>query len=171
MDKITIRDLVKRVKWEKVQKSIRYFYPGDKGNYLRVFVQIAEMPKRTHRSKDERIQIGVAGMHTLEEDPEDRFYNVTTNKYSLSFRKWKELANIPLSEDTIRHYKFEDIVALFIWEITFYGTEEDAAKTAKELNLRVKEMVKQHKDELKHSKRVEKRTIRPGRRGHSKISR
>lgn len=133
MDKITIRDLVHKTKWLKVQKAIKYFYPNDKNNYFPVFVKLAEVPKRAHKDKGEEIERVVTGSLKLDEDPDDRFYTIHTNKYSLSFRKWNEMANIPISESTLRHYQFEEIVAHFIWEITFYGTEKDSRRMGKKL--------------------------------------
>jgi len=146
---ITIRDLVKVVKWEEVERAIRYFYPTDKNRYKSVFEYLQKVRKR--KASDEKLQIKVYGWlvdEPLGEAVDNRGYAIATDKYSLSFRKWSELANLPISQDTLDHYMFEEIVAHFIWEITFYGNETQAKETKKEIMGRLKEF----KQSVNHQK-------------------
>lgn len=139
---ITIIDLAKKTKWSDVDEAIKYFYPDDKNNYKDVLEKLASFKKAKPKHEDEYIEITAAGFYKgCEEYPEreDQWYNVSTNKFSLSFRKWREVASLPISEDTLEHYLPEDILAHFIWEITFYGPEREMKKQEKEIFKRVKE--------------------------------
>lgn len=138
--KITPRDIAQEVKWSDVKKAIKYFYPDDKNNYADLFKRIKAFEPQKQEMKGEKIEIHVQDFYRsmkekvpLKEIAEDRFYSIATNKYSMSFRKWEGLANIPISKKTLDHYMFEDILAHFIWEITFHGTEEEAEKEGEAL--------------------------------------
>ncbi len=151
--KITILDIIKKLKWVDVRRAIKYYYPVDKNNYESLFYDLQKYKKQAPKDKNEYIEIKCfkMGEYVLKQkDPigemlEDDYYSMATNKYSMSFRKWRELVNIPISEDTINHYKFQDILAHFIWEITFYGNEKETKKTANEIFKQSKKISKQHK--------------------------
>ncbi len=133
----TIREIVKLVEWNDVERAIKYFYPDDKNKYKPVFEKLKTIRARKHKNPKEFIE-----MNAYFEDGLG-YYHVATNEYSMSFRKWAELANIPIAEDVLKHMTFEAIVAHFIWEITFYGTEADSKKVIKEGKKRLKEMKKE----------------------------
>jgi len=152
--KITILDIVKKLEWEDVKRAIKYFYPIDKNNYESLFYELRKYRKQPVKDKNEVIKITcfkLSGYALKQKDPikemleMDDFYSISTNKFSISFRKWRELVNLPISEDTLNHYKFVDIIAMFIWEITFYGNEKETKKTATEIFKAGKEISKQHK--------------------------
>lgn len=139
----TIRDIVKLIEWKDVKKAYLYYY-GKKGlNGLEeVFELIKTFRKQKPKNKNEFIEVMVGGCLELEPE-EDRYYSVHTTKYSLSFRKWRELVNIPIQKETIRRYKLREIVCHFLWEITFYGYDEKMiGQTGKEIFGRYKEAVK-----------------------------
>ncbi len=126
---MTIREIAQLVKWKQVKRAIKYFYPDDKNDYEGLFKKIQGMRKRKQKDSEERIEIYAVGEL---ESPKERYYSIFTNKYSLSFRGWNEIANVPIAETTLEHYELQDILAHFIWEITFYGTEEQMKKEKKE---------------------------------------
>jgi len=127
-------DLAKLVKWEDVKRAIKYFYPDDKNNYEDVFNKIRNY-KPVKTNKREFLKIWV--WHIVKDEPisdiEDIYYDVCTNKYSLSFRDWNEVVSLQIEKSTLRHLIPADIIAHIIWEITFYGDEEQMKNTQKEL--------------------------------------
>lgn len=149
--KITILDILPLVKWETVQRAITYHYPQDKNKYEGLFRQLKLLSKKTHTDSKEFIEIttgfnfdpklGPKFWEDLKKGDEELYYSIHTNKYALSGRKYAELVNIPLSKETLKHYTFEDIIALFIWEITFYGNELETEKVFKEIRKRAKSIV------------------------------
>lgn len=145
-------DIAKLVKWDDVKRSIKYYYPTDKNNYEELFIKLGTLRKRKHKDEEEELEIACASYqhpffknHTLQELYEETYYSIATNKYGLSFRKYQELVNIPISIDALNHYKLEEIMAHFIWEITFYGNEEQAKERADYLKKAVKEIKKDAK--------------------------
>ena len=131
----TIKDILPLVEWNNVRRALAYFYPKTRGDAEPIFKRLLEFPKRKHKDQEEFIEIKT--YNNLEEKEfgplDHNYYNTATNKYSLSFRKWAEVVNIPISESTLEHFKFEDIVAHFIWEITWYGGEEETEKKGMEM--------------------------------------
>lgn len=139
----TIRDLVKITEWKSVKKAYLYYY-GKRGlkGLEQIFEAIKTFRKQKVKVKNESIEVMVGGWPGHEPE-EDRGYGIHTNKYSLSFRKWRELVNIPIQKETIRRYKFHEIICHFLYEITFYGYDEkEIGKTAKEIFSTYKEAVK-----------------------------
>lgn len=142
----TILELLPYVEWKKVKLALQYYYPDLKvgSNYKSIFEGLKTFKKRKHKDTDEKLEIDAVNDAIYYEDKDmwGEWYSIATNKFGLSFRKWQELANIPLSKETIKHYTFTNIFAHFIWEITWYGNEEESLKKGKELKKRVKEIEK-----------------------------
>lgn len=145
--KISVLDIIKELKWVDVKRAIKYFYPTDKNNYEKLFYDLQKYKKQPAKRNDEVIKItcfklseyALKQKNPIREMLEmDDYYSISTNKYSMSFRPWKELINIPIEEATLNHYKFADIAAMFIWEITYYGNEKEMKKTGKEIFKTVK---------------------------------
>lgn len=136
--KKTIIDLVKTTSWRDIQKALKYHYPKDKNNYEPVFNYLFKTKKGKIKEKEE-LQIRCLKKDELNDDD---YYSTNGTKYSLSLRKWREVASLPIEEETYRNNKDAEIVAHFIWEITFYGNEKDIEKLKKELNLAAKEIKK-----------------------------
>lgn len=153
---ITIIDISKVTKWKDVKRAIKYHYPSDKNNYEGLFKHLAKM-KKVRTPKGETIVVS-GGYNTkadwfqerkkqifaeLQNGYDQQYYSIFIRKensdsnWSMSFVKWNTLASIPIDFETLKHFTFYDIIAHFIWEITFYGTEKDSQKMAKELKRRV----------------------------------
>jgi len=140
---ITPIDIAKLVSWNDVRKNMSFFYKGKWNNYEKIFKQIQKTKKAKHKDLEEFIEVVCGGDYNLIEKDE-RFFSISTNKYSMSFRPWKILSNIPFSEETLRRYPPEQLLAHFIWEITWFGSESNTKKEAKQLFKRVKEIKKAH---------------------------
>ena len=145
-DEPTILELLPFVKWKTIKRAIKYYYPDDKNDYEGLFGQLKTFKKRKPKNKDERIEICSHNdaFYFKDEDMWSEWYSIHTNQYSFSFREWRELVNIPISKETIKHYAFTDILAFFIWEITFYGTEKNSLNIGNEMHKRVNEIKNEH---------------------------
>jgi len=138
-EKKTIIDIIKHCDWKDVKKSLQYYYgytPKKAESYHDVFDHVAGFKKRKYKNhENEVLEVSICGSKEdyIDEDGLDESYHVATNEYSLSFRKWREVSNIVIAGSTLGHFKYHEIVAHFLWEITFYGTEKDMEKTGKEL--------------------------------------
>ncbi|MCK4686603.1 MAG: hypothetical protein KAT66_00575 [Candidatus Lokiarchaeota archaeon] len=146
---ITIREIAKGLEWKDVKRSIKYYYPKDRNDYESLFEAIKKYRKRKSKYSKEVIEIDVYNqanvdkIHSIEADIEESYYYIGTNLYSMSFRLWRELANIPISKETLEHYLYKEILAHFIWEITFWGTEKKSRKIAKDMQKKVIEIKKE----------------------------
>jgi hypothetical protein len=161
--KITIIDIAKTVEWSKVVKALKYYYPEDKNDYLPVFNKLKTYKKTAPKDSKEKFNIYVSNKKVIEfaKNIKDiveyyNYYSMSTitprsryGCYSMSFRPWKETASLPVAEQTLYHYRLEEIIAHYIWEITFYGTEQDMKKEGKKLFEMEKEAKKQIKSKTK----------------------
>lgn len=142
----TIRDLLGIVDFsdvERIVKCVYYYKDDEKMNvdaYRNVFEKLKTYDKVVPDVGD-RISIKASPLV----DDEKRWYNVSLIKedgvdYAIDFTDWKELVDIPISVPTIEHYTSEDIVAHFLWEITFFGySVEDMVIKRKEIMSRTDE--------------------------------
>ncbi len=132
----TIREISKLTNWKDIKKALKYHYPEDKNNYEEVFYSVQKMRKRKPKHDEEEVEICV-GKYPVPEgwnfNIEDRYYSIHTNQYSFSFRPWKELANIPINEATLFNNMFAEIMAHFLWEITYHGSEIQSKAKGKEI--------------------------------------
>lgn len=161
---LTVKDIITVVKWKSVKLAIKYHYPTDHNNYEKLFYDLAKMSK-VKVKQDEFLEV-CGGMpnyylkHStklpeflkgIKEEMNDTSYGINmikpkdTTNWAISFIPWKKLVNMPISHDTLFHYSFEDIIAHFIWEITFYGSEKEMEKQKKIIFSRAKEVNKKLK--------------------------
>ena len=156
----TARDIAKLLTWKEVKGALDYFYPSYKNNYKPVFDRVRGFRRRKQDNADERIVINCLMPQQWREDQtqedllEDKYYSIATNLYSMSFRKWYEISNILIEEETLDRYDFKEIVAHFLWEITFYGNEKDMTKRGKAIRKSANEVKKMSKEELDNLPKV-----------------
>jgi len=140
---MTIQQIIKDVKWKEVERSLSYFYPDmNTKKYKKVFTYLCSVKKRKQKDVDEELKINTCGGEDNVKI-DNIYYHTHTNKYSLSFRRWAEVSNLNISKDTLDHYKREEIIAHFIYEITWYGMEDRMIKVGKELSASVKKAKKE----------------------------
>ena len=77
-----------------------------------------------------------------EDNDNEQYFHISTNKYSLSFRDWSELLNLRISKVTDEHYTDAVIIANFIWEITWHGDEKESKRMGKSLLSSLPEKIK-----------------------------
>lgn len=141
----TIKDIREVTTWKEVLKALKFHYPDYKYRGMKkAFDVIKRFKKRKHKVEGEVLEIKCIHDDVLN-DTEDGYYSISTNLYSMSFRRWAELSNIPIEEDTFNKMKLSETMAHFLYEITWYGTEESSRKLMKELHIRVKDLKQMNK--------------------------
>ena len=159
--KLSIKDIAPLLKWKDVKRAIKFHYPEDKNNYDKLFARLQTKIPKVRTKLGEFLQVyggidiksewwanpkwgGQKYLGDIKNGNECGYYGIHMKKegddtnWAISFLKWDYLANMPIHPDTLLHYTFEDIIAHFIWEITFYGSEKQMKKHGKELMRRVK---------------------------------
>lgn len=160
-----IREIIKLVKWKDVKRAIKFHYPTDKNDYEGLFYDLAKMPKvKVKNNEYLNIQggfdiksewfkkYGKKYLEDLAKGDEKTYYKIDMKiipplqnnhiYYSISFIPWKKLVNMKINPDTLLNFTLEDIIAHFIWEITYYGNEKQMNKCAKKLLKQVKRITK-----------------------------
>lgn len=169
-DIVNIKLISKYVKWKDIQRAINYHYPDDTNNYKDLFDSLKNYESVITPANETLIISGGVAVDSKiwKEEKNDYFkdikdemldtgYGIHIKKegedltYSCSFIPWKIMVNMPINEDTLGHYSFEDIIAHFIWEITYYGDEDNMSEVQDEIMGRV--------GEINASVKLEKETI------------
>lgn len=127
---MNLKQLVALVKWSDVKKSLMYFYPDQRkslAGYKKVFDIISSL-KDVKTDSKEYIK---CERSTDDSDKNYDYYSTFTNKYSLSFRPWSEVASLRIRQDNLLNHQ---LVALILWEMTYSGfTNEDCQKEGEKL--------------------------------------
>jgi hypothetical protein len=145
-------DLAKASEWKDVKRAVRFHYPTDKNDYERLFGRIKTAKARGKGTGglltiDMSSSWDIAKNGKLVNSPlEEQVYMVSDVRddmtYSLSFVGWNKLMRTGVSPETIKSYTKEEILAHFLWEITFYGSETDMRKAAGTVKKRAKSVSK-----------------------------
>lgn len=146
----TMREIAQVVPYKEVALALDYHYPDEKGRkhinhgaYKRIYKWLATVQKRAHRDKDEFIEVLLNDGLFWGPDDTDQYHTIHTNKFSMSFRSWRLLANIEIADATLTNHTRAELAAFFLWEITFYGyTEKAMDKIGKQILKSKKEAVK-----------------------------
>ncbi len=158
---ITIKEIAKLVKLKNLEEALKFYYPHVKvprcyGKSM--LKRFTTTPTRKPKKADERLEVyahttdwglkdgGVDeqyGIHTIELDTIE--YG-KPKSWSMSFRPWNELINLKPTSENFERYRLTDILAHFIYEITWYGPEARMIKQGKKLFASVKKIEKEHKD-------------------------
>lgn len=141
----TIKDLCQVVTYEDIQRALNYHYPIDENDYTTCFEFLKTAVIEDETNSKEELILSVSRYSYDDVDiSDDEYYSIHTwnhgekyfngEEYSVSFRPWGDLANIKISKTTLENNHYEEIVAHFIWEITWYGDQEQTRKIRDELN-------------------------------------
>lgn len=126
----SVKDIARLCKWSDVKKALVYHYkkttPETYARYEEIFEEIKEAWWVKELDRKERVICWCPADYLDQDLPQ--WYSIYTNQYSLSFRPWAEVANIPIENKTLDYLKREDLVAHFLYEITFYGYHESDGK-------------------------------------------
>lgn len=135
---MTILELIKNTNTDSILKAVKYFYPEDKNDYS----SLIESFKQRQEVKDIKGIISVS----LEGELDEEYYGVSyisnNNVYSTSFLDWDIYLNSNIDNKCLKYLLPEDFLAHIIWDITFYGIEEDMLKEKEELINQVAQVTK-----------------------------
>jgi hypothetical protein len=150
---ITIKDLLNIVKWKDVKRSLKYHYPTDKNNYEKLFYELGKRKKVTVEKGDflevyalwdiddpENEEYTKKYLQEVKNGEEFNYYGIHllslhsgVEKYSVMFIPWSKMISYPIHPKTLYHLTFIDIVAHFLWEITYFGNEKKMKKQGEKL--------------------------------------
>lgn len=148
---MTIIEVAKQVKdFKEVEKALDYFLPkpsakGRKATYgfYKDLLEAIKGWKKLRVNPNETLEIQLIN----DDFDKSQYFGIhikaPKSKYgcfSLSFMPWKKLASYKVDQATLESKTYAEIMAFFIWEITFYGDESQMNEQAKELGRRVKEI-------------------------------
>lgn len=143
---ISIKDLCQITEFEDIQRAVKYHYPTDDNNYTSCYEYIKSV-KTKEIFPDEELILSVDRFDWEDIDSEldnDEYYSIHTiengETFAVSFRPWEDLASIAISEEALRNNTYAEILAHFIWEITFYGDQEQTKEVADSLKSTMKEV-------------------------------
>lgn len=123
-----LKELARKCKWKDVQKAILYWYPDQK-RQIEAYKPVFEKIKKATFKKTKKTEY-ITIVLTRYED--DEWYHAATNLYSLSFRDWKEIANLKIGKQTLSSMRTVDIVAHLLWEITYLGFTKKERKVSRD---------------------------------------
>lgn len=123
-----LKEILEKANWQQVAIELVSAYPNQRKaikGYEEVFELLqAKMPK------DSELKLVVEYVED-DLDPGTFFYNVLGAKdgdeigYGLSFKSWSEWMGMDVSEETEASFSPEQICAHCLYEMTFYGFEEE----------------------------------------------
>lgn len=137
--------LINKVKFEDVLKALKYYYPDPKIGkigiqlYKKVFETIKKYKDKPESNWILRVYF-VRDSFDGEEYYSVGAYNIhkKEQKCAIEFIPWETTANYTLEENTLNSYKYAEIVAHYLWEITFISF--NPKKIQKEYDAIVKEV-------------------------------
>ena len=179
-----LRDLLTRTDWNEVKLSLLRYYPDAGQNiegHRHVFGELLSLtPRQTNmrlcheevfrEGIDEKQHIEVSGKDgTLNRDlPDFRHFSQTMGtelansetSYALELVPWEEWLDMEIDPATLEAYAGEDIIAHCLWEMTFFGFDQDAVKEQGEELRRRADGLKNRTDEEGKQKLVPSEEVR-----------
>lgn len=126
----TLADLINRHEWKEVKKRMKKLYPKPRKNlngYKKVFEELKTLPVFTQGKRP--LLIEVHACH----DQYDGYYTdvhaVTPKKRGeskgLDATRWEKWLGMEIWPASLYDYSEVDIVCHCLWEMTFYGFDQD----------------------------------------------
>lgn len=160
---LRIIDLANKVPFKEVEKALRYFYPSPKitketmNRYKEIMAEMATYHIKPIKDLDEQLEVTMTGAYKFYSkskrewvtmtDFGEEYYHVGMKKkgeefsYAIEFTRWETASNWVIAKNTILVYKPEEILAHFLWEMTFCGyTQAPIQKEIKRLDKIVKDI-------------------------------
>jgi hypothetical protein len=165
---MTIIDLINKSKFKDVSRALRYYYPHPKisantmQRYHEIFDEIGKYKINENNKWELIIKLNGEEKHWNKEKREwywfteigEEYYSTDAinikekQKYAIEFTAWQSTANYKISSNTLKNYKPSEIVAHYLWKITFIGYHQEPIQNKlKELNNTVKR-IKEGKEKL-----------------------
>lgn len=122
------------VTWKEVRAALLYHYPGFTWlSYKPVFDQIRAAKSVKRKDPAERLEVYATDWSTVYYTKQEAMWERGANgihsvdgkkqPWSLSFRPWKETMTMPFTTSNLKTITFKDLIAHYLYEITWYGPE------------------------------------------------
>ena len=132
-----LADLLKEVSFDPVFYKLCHWFndqEGSRNGYESVFNKLILMNPKKHRLDDLFIEI-----HIVKEDDGSEWLNVSgvsvlgsdTTSYGIEFNPWRDWVSSFITQKTLDTLDKEDIVAACLYEMTFFGFEEQRVQDEK----------------------------------------
>lgn len=168
-----IIDMAQRIPFKDVARALKYHYPYPKINkdtikrYEEIMKEMSKYKEDPEKDKEWSILISLSRPFKfyskkekkwiIIDEPGEEYYATHGLKkgekkmtYAIEFTPWQETANWKIAESTLKAYKPSEILAHFLWEMTYCGYEQKKVKKfADELHDRIDKVTK---DPKKYSK-------------------
>ena len=132
-----LADLLNEVSFDPVFYKLCHWFndqEGSRNGYESVFNKLVLMNPKKHRLDDLFIEI-----HIVKEDDGSEWLNVSgvsvlgsdTTSYGIEFNPWRDWVSSFITQKTLDTLDKEDIVAACLYEMTFFGFEEQRVQDEK----------------------------------------
>lgn len=135
IETIRLFELMKNVEFGSVFTNIYNWYENQRNSsksYFYVFNKCLSMTPKKHKLNDLFINID-KGEEYGKEYPDVYGVNIikpNNIRYGLGFYKWNDWLSMFITKETLSIYSKEEIVAACLYEMTFYGFNEDTIKAS-----------------------------------------
>lgn len=130
-----LSDILKEVEFEDVFTALCHWYSdqeGSKEGYRKVFNTISSMRPKKHNLNDLFIDITKA----IDEYDNSEYIDVSgtyvighdNKSYGIEFCNWNDWISMFITQESIDTFTNEEIVAGCLYEMTFFGFEEEKVK-------------------------------------------
>lgn len=121
-------ELMKVVNFSSVFTYIYNWYESQRGNsklYYYVFYKCCLMRPKKHNLTDLFINIELSEECGIPSVSGVKIINKDNISYGLEFFKWNDWVSMFITKETLDNFSPEEIVAACLYEMTFYGFNED----------------------------------------------
>lgn len=148
IETVRLSELIKEVEFNSVFTHIYNWYVSQRKcskSYYYVFNRLLSMTPKKHNLDDLFIDVSIF-IEGDKEFPDVSGVNIINKqdkkKYGLEYIRWNDWISMFITKETLSIYTKEEIVAACLYEMTFYGFDEDTIKASEEeLFETVKEVV------------------------------
>jgi len=138
---MTMIELANIVPWQEVKRQYEFWHGKFPVKRVRaVFEKIKKYKVKKQKDKGDFVELFCDNSHmdnlrwgSKPEKEYHEYWSMATKMYSMSFRKWEEVANIQIDKNCLMNLPFSLLLSEFIWELTWYGDEKETQRTAKKL--------------------------------------
>ena len=141
---IVLKESVDSISWTELQAVIIKDYPGQESNlegYKKVFEILKKLTSIVsetvmcleHVEKDAIIDEPYVNVFGIK--PNEAKENKFSTSYSLSFSRWEEWIGMKIEEQSMKEFSQAEIVAHCLFDMTYYGFDQDSIKrTLEDIN-------------------------------------
>jgi hypothetical protein len=139
------------IPFKDVARALRYHYPNPKirpdtmKRYEEIMKEISKYKEDSEKDKEWTLLISLSRPYSfyskrdkkwiVYDEPGEEYYRTHGLKkgeknmtYAIEFTRWEETSNWKIAKNVLKHYKPAEILAHFLWEMTFCGYKQSKVK-------------------------------------------